>query len=208
MYNYAETWAKLIRSLIDFQSSTSSSRDKPDTPSLKTSTAMELYQGDMLDEESPYGKLVSSVVLAAQPSLLRLFGVALDSLEVRQRIWGFYDYLDFFLGLIDGSFGALPQGTAAQQCSVHNINARKHLKTATTKFNAKQEKDGMTALHDFMNLIDDLGNTCYYGVETYVALDYSTFISGGGVLENLLYNAGFMFTDVVEIVLNNDTTVT
>ena len=55
-----------------------------------------------------------------------------------------------------------------------------------------------------MKLIDDLGNTCYYGIETYVVLDYSTFVSGGGILSNVLYNAGFMFTDVIEIVLGSD----
>ena len=58
-----------------------------------------------------------------------------------------------------------------------------------------------------MSLVDDLGNTCYYGIDTYVNLDYSTFVTGGVVLENLLYNAGFMFTDVVEIVLNSAVTV-
>ena len=55
-----------------------------------------------------------------------------------------------------------------------------------------------------MKLIDDLGNTCYYGIETYVDLDYSSFVSGGGILTNVLFNAGFMFTDVIEIVLGND----
>lgn len=80
--------------------------------------------------------------------------------------------------------------------------------TASTKLLAKQEKDGITAIRDFMRLVDDLGNTCYYGVETYVVLDYSTFVTGGAVLENVLYNAGFMFTDVLEIVLNNENTIT
>ena len=46
-------------------------------------------------------------------------------------------------------------------------------------------------------LTDEVGNTCYYGIETYVNLDYNTLIAGGAIVENILYNAGFMFTDVI-----------
>ena len=46
-------------------------------------------------------------------------------------------------------------------------------------------------------LTDELGNTCYYGINEYVNLDYNTLIAGGAIIENVLYNAGFMFTDVI-----------
>ena len=65
----------------------------------------------------------------------------------------------------------------------------------------------MTNIFNMMSLFDDLGHTCYYGVETYVNTDYDTFISTDGVLTNVLYNAGFMFTDIIEIILNDATTV-
>lgn len=84
---------------------------------------------------------------------------------------------------------------------------RKFLTTAASKFTSKLEKDGMTNVFNMMSLFDDLGHTCYYGIETYVNTDYSTFLSTSGILQNVLYNAGFMFTDVIEIALNNDRTV-
>ena len=90
---------------------------------------------------------------------------------------------------------------------MHNINARKYLTTAGTKLDAKLEKEAITNIYNMMSLVDDLGNTCYYGIETYVKLDYNTLIVGGLILENVLYNAGFMFTDIIEIVLNDASTV-
>lgn len=58
------------------------------------------------------------------------------------------------------------------------------------------------------SLADELGFNCYWGVKSYVVLDWSTFISGGTVLNNILYNAGFMFTDIVIILTTSDTMVT
>ena len=57
-------------------------------------------------------------------------------------------------------------------------------------------------------LTDELGNTCYYGIDTYVNLDYNTLVAGGLLFENVLFNAGFMFTDVIELILNSPSTVT
>ena len=57
-------------------------------------------------------------------------------------------------------------------------------------------------------LTDELGNTCYYGVTEYINLDYNTLVAGGALFENVLFNAGFMFTDIIELILNNPSTVT
>ena len=65
----------------------------------------------------------------------------------------------------------------------------------------------MKAIHDAMLLIDGMGNHCYYGVESYIVLDYATFFTLGGIGENVLFNLGFMFTDIVEILLNGPDTI-
>lgn len=68
---------------------------------------------------------------------------------------------------------------------------------AITKFDAKLEKDGMAQLYQTLLLVDEVSHSCYYGIDTYVNLDYNTLVAGGAIFQNILYNAGFMFTDVV-----------
>jgi hypothetical protein len=48
-----------------------------------------------------------------------------------------------------------------------------------------------------LSLSDEIANTCYYGITSYVSLDVGTTFGWSSILSNVLYNAGFMFTDIV-----------
>jgi hypothetical protein len=42
---------------------------------------------------------------------------------------------------------------------------------------------------------------CYYGIEASSTLSFSTLFSTDEIVQNLLYNLGYMFTDILGIVI-------
>jgi hypothetical protein len=48
-------------------------------------------------------------------------------------------------------------------------------------------------------LVDDISHNCYYGVETQLNIDFMDLVSNQMLL-NVLYNAGYMFTDILYMV--------
>ena len=55
--------------------------------------------------------------------------------------------------------------------------------------------------------VDDITINCWLGFDESSNLDSSQLLSNDGILTNMLYNAGFMFTDVLDI-LDYDYTYT
>ena len=106
--------AKLIRSMIDFESSASSGLEEDEQqPSLKNQGVMQSYRLEESIQESPLGIMLKQSILAIEPLILILNGkhsrneISQDLL-VEAKVWTFGDYINFILGLIDGIFGALP----------------------------------------------------------------------------------------------------
>jgi hypothetical protein len=92
---------------------------------------------------------------------------------------------------------ALPSGSAARSCGRNQTAARTYLTSAIDKFNKNQEKDGVTQVYNMLSVVDEISNTCYYGITSYVSLDATSAFSGDKILQNTLYNAGFMFTNII-----------
>lgn len=56
----------------------------------------------------------------------------------------------------------------------------------------------MKNFKNMLALTDDIANTCYYGISETVTYDFTTFKNEVGY--NILFNAGYMFTDVLYMV--------
>jgi hypothetical protein len=53
--------------------------------------------------------------------------------------------------------------------------------------------------------MDDVTINCVLGIESVSNLDSSTLLSSDTLLNNFLYNAGFMFTDILDMVYYDTT---
>lgn len=56
-----------------------------------------------------------------------------------------------------------------------------------------------------MQITDDITINCWLGIGAVSNLDSTSLLSSDGILTNLLYNAGFMFTDVLDIIYYDTT---
>lgn len=66
-------------------------------------------------------------------------------------------------------------------------------------FSKDETTDGITQFTKILNLADDITINCVSAIAT-SDTDAATLFAGDNLLQNLLYNAGFMFTDVLDIV--------
>lgn len=94
---------------------------------------------------------------------------------------------------------ALPSGTNALYCNKNSTAARTFMTQTLTYFDKNDVKNGMTSLNNMMKLTDEIANHCYYGIEEQITVNFLALI-GLPMLENVLYNAGYMFTDVLTII--------
>lgn len=103
------------------------------------------------------------------------------------------------MGAVDGALSALPSGSSGLYCNKNSTLARTYLNTTLGYFNKNDAKNGMKNLYNMMSTFDEVSNNCYYAIQGQITVNWSNFFSGDILLQNVLFNAGFMFTDILTV---------
>eukprot|EP00347_Sterkiella_histriomuscorum_P006356 403353073 len=121
--------------------------------------------------------------------------------------FGLSDIANIMFGAIEGATSAIPTSTYNFQCGKNVTNSRLLVQAATLDFSQQKQDSGMTNIFKMLQNVDDITINCWLGFDESSNLDSSQLFSNDGILTNMLYNAGFMFTDVLDI-LDYDYTYT
>lgn len=103
-------------------------------------------------------------------------------------------------GVIEGATSAIPTSTYNFQCGKNVTNARLWTEAATTSFAAKNDAEAMANIYKVLQVTDDITINCWLGIKDAAALDTQQLTTMDGIPTNLLYNAGFMFTDILNLI--------
>ena len=108
--------------------------------------------------------------------------------------WGISDYLNLLLGLVDGAMGSLPSTSNTFHCNKNSTAARLTLITMLNDFSMKATTKGMANLNILMSYAHPVAYNCYTGLsQTIKPSTYSTLFTFSSILENTLYNAGYIY---------------
>lgn len=206
----AETIAKIIKIVFDFESADSSSINNSmqtirATRELKKNAPMEHRKNSIVHNivSGAFSHLAKTYKYK-QPIHLKSFnnyeGLTDEPVVSADDIWEWDDYVQFGLGTIDGAMSALPTGNSGLYCNKNSTLARTYLTTTMTYFAKDDTKNGMMNFNNMITLSDEISHNCYYFFSPYLTLNYKEFFAGNVLLENLLYNVGYMFTDVMTII--------
>ena len=82
------------------------------------------------------------------------------------------------------------------------------LNTVIEDFSMEATTQGMTNLNTLLSYTYPICYNCYVGLsETLNPSSYSTIFTASNILENLLFNAGYIYSAVINIALNDPSTV-
>lgn len=115
----------------------------------------------------------------------------------------FDDIFNIAFGLLEGATSAIPTSTLNFQCGKNVTNARLWTEAAGTSFAAADDKAGVSYIYKVLQIADDITINCWLGIKASAAVDTAELLTMDGIPTNLLYNAGFMFTDILNLVNYN-----
>jgi hypothetical protein len=115
----------------------------------------------------------------------------------------FDDVFYIAFGLLEGATSAIPTSTFNYQCGKNVTNARLWSEAAGTSFSTDDTAQGVAYVYKVLQISDDITINCWLGIKASATISTTTLFSMEGVPTNLLYNAGFMFTDVLNLVNYN-----
>ena len=124
--------------------------------------------------------------------------------------WGASDYLQIPLALIIGALHALPTSSFGYKCSKNTTSARNSLLEAFEYFKTNETFfDGMQSIYDMFSYFDEIGSFCYWTVVTELTEAHFTklFTDWWEIPVNLLYNLGYMWTDLINYCFYTPNTV-
>ena len=61
----------------------------------------------------------------------------------------------------------------------------------------------MTDVYNMMSRVGNLTLNCYYGILYTSTINWATLFTSDELINNILYNLGYMFTDVLNIIIYN-----
>lgn len=117
--------------------------------------------------------------------------------------------MDFFnvpLGIIEGALGAIKSKEANFLCSRNTTAARKNFEAMVGRINEQQIKDAVTEFYRALQRTDDVVINCGNAiVSNNDALNVFSNTNGDSYtgetfVTNILYNLGFQFTDVLDLI--------
>jgi len=111
------------------------------------------------------------------------------------------------LGVVEGSLGALPYGTSGYYCGKNGTQIRLYINDTVTSFSAKDVPDGMLNLYNSISLVGILTDDCYNTFSQTIDLGSTADEVAISILQNVLNNLGFMYTDVINVFNNTAATV-
>ncbi len=116
------------------------------------------------------------------------------------------DIFNIPLGIIEGALGAIQSRPSNFLCSRNTTAARKNLEAMVTKRNSGQMDDSVTEFYRALQRTDDIvincgnaiiGNNDAFNV---FAVNNGDTYKGETLVTNILYNLGFQFTDVLDLI--------
>lgn len=113
--------------------------------------------------------------------------------------WGVRDYVQSPLAFLIGSLHALPQTSNGPKCSSNSTEFRAYLIESVDYFDIEEQVDGARSLYEGLSYIDEVGIYCHDAItEDLSASHFSQLATDWTFIPvNLLYNAGYMWVDVV-----------
>lgn len=96
--------------------------------------------------------------------------------------------------------GAIPSSTYNYQCGRNATLARGYLEDMSTEFSKREIDDGIKEFASALALTDDLTINCILAVQESSTTNILSIFSSNEVFINILYNAGFMFTDILDLI--------
>ena len=121
-------------------------------------------------------------------------------MEDKSVEWTWVDYVLFPVAFVDGASAALPEESYAFNCNKNILSARKSIDKLMIDVELMADVEAMITLNEFLSHIDDITKDCYLGFwETFEADTYLDLFGWEPLLLNFLYNAGFMYFDLLNI---------
>eukprot|EP00352_Strombidinopsis_acuminata_P007542 CAMPEP_0176372270 /NCGR_PEP_ID=MMETSP0126-20121128/25282_1 /TAXON_ID=141414 ORGANISM="Strombidinopsis acuminatum, Strain SPMC142" /NCGR_SAMPLE_ID=MMETSP0126 /ASSEMBLY_ACC=CAM_ASM_000229 /LENGTH=183 /DNA_ID=CAMNT_0017732063 /DNA_START=755 /DNA_END=1306 /DNA_ORIENTATION=- len=113
--------------------------------------------------------------------------------------WTFTSYtISLPFGLLIGALGALPDESFAYKCSKNSTSSRADLLEMLEYFDLEDGPSGMEQLNEAMSYWDEMGLYCWYAFSDDINSEkLDDLTEGDELLQNILYNIGFMFNDYV-----------
>jgi len=108
-------------------------------------------------------------------------------------------YFNLGFGLIDGALNAFPAGGYLYYCGKFSEDQRSHITSMFDYYN--DERNFVQAVSEFytaLAYIDPMAIYCYYGLASMLD-EGQAFWTGFNLLYNILFNFGFMWTDIIMI---------
>ena len=105
-------------------------------------------------------------------------------------------------GLLDGALNAMPRGGLLYECGKFNKEQRIHYVNSVTAYEQRNIKDMVKNFYEAMKLQYKVTYYCWYGIKKYLGGQYLIdLIIKFKVIEVILFNLGYMWTDFVMLAL-------
>ena len=125
--------------------------------------------------------------------------------------WSALDYIQSPFAFAIGALHALPDESFGYLCSKNLTSSRTSLLEGFEFFELKETLEGVTAVHDSISYVDEIGLYCQLAIYTELDKPHWDKLFGSdwlsGIPVNLLYNAGAMWVDGVNFWFYNPSTV-
>ena len=125
--------------------------------------------------------------------------------------WDAIDYIQSPFAFAIGALHALPDESFGYLCSKNLTSSRTSLLEGFEFFELKEYLEGVTAVHDSLSYMDEVGLYCQLAIYTELDAEHFKTLFGSewyyGLPVNLLYNAGAMWVDGVNFWFYNPSTV-
>ncbi|CDW87227.1 UNKNOWN [Stylonychia lemnae] len=119
----------------------------------------------------------------------------------------FRDVSYIFFGIIEGATSAVPASLFNFQCGKNVTQSRLYFEASVLDFSQGKRDSGVANINKILKNADDITINCVLGFQATANTNIASIFTSDQILMNLLYNAGFMFTDVLDI-LKYDTSDT
>jgi hypothetical protein len=120
--------------------------------------------------------------------------------------FGLMDIFNIPLGIVEGALGAIKSKEANFLCSRNTTATRKSLEAMVGRIENNEIKDAVTEFYRAIQRTDDIVINCGNAIiSNNDALDVFSSTNGDSyigetLVTNILYNLGFQFTDVLDLI--------
>lgn len=156
--DWTETFAKLIKSILDFESASASGVDV-----LALRISQHLKQSDRNEWYNQLEPMyIDNVIEAISNAGVQALKVSNESPIVAGL--SFTEWLGFGIGMIDGAMGALPADSYSLACSEATIASREDLLQMIEDITLKERADAYAEFESMCSYAHPIVVNCYYGV--------------------------------------------